>query len=127
MAEKKNYLDCVFSKKAPYDVRVPSLKAEELSRVRGGGWHMDKTGQVTILVENTGYMNRILQKLKKKPRISQLHLEENGSFIWPLIDGERSVHEIGQLVSEQFGEKAEPLYPRLVQYLQQLQKMDLIG
>ena len=40
-----------------------------------------------------------------------------GSFIWQQIDGEKSILQIGELVQEAFGEKAEPLYERLAQYM----------
>ncbi len=33
-----------------------------------------------------------------------------------MIDNERSVYEIGQIISQEFGEDAEPLYERLVVY-----------
>ena len=36
------------------------------------------------------------------------------------MDGQRSIYEIGALVKEKFGEKAEPLYPRLAQYMKTL-------
>ena len=35
-----------------------------------------------------------------------------------LIDGEKTVADIAVLVKEQFGEAAEPLYPRIVKYFQ---------
>ncbi len=79
-------------------------------------YQTDENKIVTLEIDNTGFMNRIAQKLFKKPKISYIHLDELGSFVWPLIDGQTSVMDIGQQVKEQFGEKAEPLYPRLAQY-----------
>ena len=52
--------------------------------------------------------------------------EKMGSFIWPLIDGKRTVYDIGQKVSEQFGDKAEPLYPRLTLYIRTLKEYGFI-
>ena len=75
----------------------------------------DENGAVTILQENTGFFHMIARKLFKKPRISYIHLDEMGNFIWPLIDGRRTVYDISVLVSEEFGQKAEPLYNRLIQ------------
>ena len=34
----------------------------------------------------------------KKPKVSQIHLDEMGNFVWPLIDGTRTVYEIAELV-----------------------------
>mgnify|MGYP003506606263 CR=1 FL=1 len=89
-------------------------------------WEIDEQGVVTIFVENKGVFNRIAQKFFNKPEVSQIHLEEMGSFIWPLIDGERSIMAIGESVKEYFGEDAEPLYPRLAQYIKDLESYDFI-
>lgn len=61
------------------------------------------------------------QKILKKPKVSQIHLDEMGNFVWPLIDGTRTVYEIAELVKAEFGDKAEPLYDRLVQYIRNLE------
>ena len=89
-------------------------------------WESDEEGNVTIFIENKGLFNRLAQKFLKKPKVSQLHLEEMGSFIWPLIDGETSIYNIGEAVKEHFGEEAEPLYPRLVQYIKTLKDSGFI-
>ena len=86
----------------------------------------DENGNIILLVENKGIFNTIAQKLFKKPRISQIHLDEMGNFIWPLIDGTRSVYDISELVKAQFGEKAEPLYNRLVQYFKTLESYGFV-
>ena len=67
-------------------------------------WTADENGIVTLQVENKGVANKIAQKLLKKPKISYIHLDENGSFIWPLIDGEKDIIAVGELVKEHFGE-----------------------
>lgn len=89
-------------------------------------WERDEQGNVVIFVENKGLFNRVAQKLLGKPKVSQVHLEEMGNFIWPLINGERSVFEIAELVHSEFGERAEPLYNRLVTYMQTLESYGFI-
>lgn len=84
-------------------------------------------GKVTIFVENRGPFNFLAQKLLKKPRFSQVHLEEFGSFIWQQIDGKRTVKEIADLMHEKFGEKAEPLYPRISMYMKTLMNYNFIS
>ncbi len=81
-------------------------------------WTRDENGIVTIEIENKGIMNRIAQKLFKKPKISYVHLDEFGSFVWKQIDGEKDIIAIGKAVDEEFGEKAQPLYERLARYFQ---------
>lgn len=106
--KERNYLDLVPERSAKY------------------AWKQDEQGYVTIFVENTGVFNRLAQKLLKKPAVSQVHLEEFGSFIWTLIDGKRSVYEIAGLVKNEFGEKAEPLYERLSVYMRTLENYDFL-
>lgn len=83
-------------------------------------------GRVTLEIENTGMWNRLFQKLLKKPKVSYVHLDEMGSFIWPLLDGDKTVAEIGEAVEERFGEKAAPLYERLAQYVQILESYHFV-
>lgn len=98
---------------------VPERKIERFSE--------DEKGIVTLEIENKGVFNRIAQKLFKKPKISYVHLDEMGSFVWPLIDGEKDITEIGKAVKEHFGEKAEPLYERLAKYFQILESYGFIS
>lgn len=92
----------------------------------GLNWSKDENGNVTLEMENKGVANRIMQKLIKKPKISYIHLDETGSFVWPLMDGERDILEIGKLVEAHFGEKANPLYERLAQYFKTLESYNFI-
>ena len=87
---------------------------------------IDDEDKVTILIENKGVFNRLAQKYLKKPKITQIHLDEMGSFIWPLIDGTRSVYDISLLVKEEFGESAEPLYNRIVTYMRTLESYNFV-
>ena len=101
MAKKsENYLDYVPKHNSRYE------------------WSKNEKGNVVLRVHNTGFFNRIAQLLFRKPKYSNIELDEFGSFVWEKIDGVRNVHEIGVLVRGHFGEKAEPLYERLAKYFQ---------
>ena len=91
-----------------------------------GRFSEDENGVITLEIENKGVFNRIAQKLFKKPKISYIHLDETGSFVWPLIDGKRDITELGKFVEEHFGEKAHPLYERLAQYFKILESYGFI-
>lgn len=106
---KENYLE-----KIP--VRKPEIT-----------WKTDEEGKVTLEIENKGIFNRIFQVILKKPKISFIHLDEMGSFVWPEIDGEKNLVKIGVLVEEHFGEKAKPVYERLSQYFQILKSYGFIN
>lgn len=89
-------------------------------------WQKDKEGMVTLEIENKGFFNFLAQKLFKKPKISFVHLDETGSFIWPLLDGKADVEQIAQRVKEHFGQKADPLYERLCKYIKILESYGFI-
>lgn len=90
-------------------------------------WNCDENGIVTLSIENKGIFNRIAQVLLRKPRISYIHLDEHGSFVWTIIDGERSVAELADDVEAKFGEAAHPLYERLAKYIQILESYGFIS
>ena len=75
----------------------------------GLNWSKDENGNVTLEMENKGIANRIMQKLIKKPKVSYIHLDEMGSFIWPLMDGERDILEIGKFVDKAWEKKMQTL------------------
>ena len=90
------------------------------------GYTVDEKGVITLEIENKGLFNRIAQKVFKKPKISYIHLDEMGSFVWPIINGEKNITEIGEAVDEHFGEKAHPLYERLAKYFQILESYGFV-
>ena len=87
----------------------------------------EKDGAVSLEIENKGIMNRVMQLLFKKPKISYVHLDEMGSFVWPIIDGESDIIKIGEKVKAHFGENAEPLYERLVTFFNILESYGFIN
>ena len=102
MARKKNdnYLDL-----------VPVMNPQN-------SWDQDGEGIVTIHMVHRGVYAAIAQKFFHTPRVSHIRLDEYGSFLWREIDGQRTVGDLAQRMKEQFGQKAEPLYDRLVKYMQ---------
>lgn len=106
MSETKksdNYLD-----------RVPVI-------TEGLRWNTEADGSVILVKEHRGLLNTIAHKIFRMPKETQVHLDEWGNFIWPLIDGHNTVYDIAERVKENFGEKAEPLYERLCKYFQMLE------
>jgi len=94
-----------------YIERIPKLK-------ESFKYGCNDEGKVTLEIENKGVMNFIMQKLLFKPKVSYIHLDEFGSFAVLQADGERDIYEIGKLVEEKFGERANPLYERLSKFFQ---------
>ena len=108
--------------------KIPENYLEKIPvKAEGLGWSADEKGAVTLEIENRGIANRIFQKLLRKPKVSYIHLDENGSFVWLAIDGEKNILKIGEEVKAHFGDKAEPLYPRLAQFIKILENYKFIS
>ena len=89
-------------------------------------WNIGDDGEVTLDIENTGWVNRLMQWVFLKPKYTHVHLDDMGSFVWPLLDGEQDIVAIGKLVDEQFGEAAHPLYERLAKFFQILESYGFV-
>lgn len=103
MKKNKNYLDCI-------PIKNPKIFDKN-----------DSGDKMALEFENTGVFNRVMQKVCHKPKTTTVHLDDFGTFIWLKINGEDSIYQIGQALKKEFGAKAEPLYPRLVQYFRQME------
>lgn len=106
--DKENYLD-----------KIPVVKS-------GLSKSVSNDGMITLEIENKGVFNKFFQLVLKKPKITYIHLDETGSFVWKLVDGKKSIFEIGKYVKEEFEEKAEPLYERLTTFFSTLEKCGFI-
>ena len=61
-------------------------------------WSQDSNSNITLEIENRGAANRFAQLVFKKPKISFIHLEEFGSFIWLQIDGQRDIFATAKVI-----------------------------
>lgn len=100
---------------------------EKVPKREVASFSCDDQGIVTLEIENTGFANRIAQKLLKKPKTSYIHLDKFGSFVWTKIDGEKSILDIGKDVESKFGEEANPLYERLSKFFEILKSYNFIS
>ena len=83
----------------------------------------DESGIVTLWQPQDHKVQKLLRRLKLKiPEYTKLTLDEYGSFVIKQIDGEVTVETIGIHLKEQFGSSVEPLYERLIPYMEYLAK-----
>ncbi len=82
---------------------------------------------VTILYKKeklTFIEKTFFKKDSRKPH--KIDLDEIGSYIWHLCDGEKNVGEITDLTREYFGNKIEPAKERVELFINQMNKNKLI-
>ena len=85
-------------------------------------WQTAEDGVVTLMVENSGLFNSIAQNIFKKPKYTQVHLDTMGSFLWPRMDGQKSVADLALEVKAEFGKEAE----RIAKYFQILESYHFV-
>jgi hypothetical protein len=97
--QKKNYLDLIPRKNSAYT--------------------LDRHSSLVILhMTHTSFFHRLTQKFFNRSPLSYIKLDVYGSFLWHHINGRRTIGEIASCLKEHFGEEVEPLYNRLVYYMQ---------
>ena len=105
----------------------PEVNLLELVPAPNIQWETDERGLVVLLkpkIRNL-FLARILLPKMRHPHY-KIKLDSVGSSFWKYCDGQRSIKEIAVLQKEKFGESIEPLYDRISQFLQTLQKHNLI-
>jgi len=60
---------------------------------------------------------KLFGKLLNRSKYIKVKLDRIGSTTWNLIDGIKTVNEIGEELIKVFDKEAEPLYPRLVEFM----------
>ncbi len=78
-------------------------------------------GKVTLLLPRTSWLERQSVRILKQPAWIKVHLDELGSIVVSHCNGKHTVFEIASALKEKFGEKVEPLHPRLSKYLEILE------
>lgn len=62
------------------------------------------------------FFKKIASRLGKTDQV-KIFFDEIGAASWRLIDGRRTVQEIGSLLEKEMGESVRPVYDRLSQFI----------
>jgi len=92
--QETNYLD-----------RIPSINVES--------WTEDANGNVILQIKSKGIVVAVVAWLFKRSRTSNIPLDEISSTAWKLIDGKKSIKEIGDAMDQMLGEQVAQVYERL--------------
>lgn len=81
-------------------------------------YKVDENRIVTILEKQDHKIQRFFRKLKFKiPLYKEIDFDEISSEVFLQIDGDKNVKEIGDNLEKKYGEKVNPLYERLLIFL----------
>jgi hypothetical protein len=87
----------------------------------------EKEGELSVIAFPR-FRSKFMQKYfvpKNKPAMIRIRLEEHGTAVWDLIDGQRTVKEIADALAEHFNHEENYEY-RIATYLGQLQKQGFV-
>ena len=81
-------------------------------------YKIDDNGIVTVLEKQDHNIQKFFRKLRFKiPLYKEITFDEISSEVFTQIDGIKTVKEIGEYLEVKFGEKINPLYERLLTFL----------
>ena len=81
-------------------------------------FEVNHKGIVTVFDKQDHKIQNFLRKLKFSiPEYKKIELDEYCSTVFLLIDGKKTVREIGESLEKKFGNKVYPLYERLLIFL----------
>ena len=89
-------------------------------------WKLLEDGTVELAMVHKGMFASIAQKVFKRPSVSYIKLDELGSFVWQELASSHDIKTVSEAVHSHFGEKAEPLLPRLGQFFNLLERYGFI-
>lgn len=77
---------------------------------------------VTILEKQDHKIQKFFRKLKFKiPTHKKIELDQYSSAVFLEIDGKKTVEEVGKKLELKFGQKVNPLYERLLLFLNHIE------
>ncbi len=107
---------------------LKNINLLELKPVRTETWEEDDGRIVVVRSRRTGTG---IQKVKEWFRFwlssSRIRLDGPGSCVWLLLDGQRSVGEVADLLRMEFGEEIEPAEERAGEMVRSLHNEELVA
>jgi hypothetical protein len=89
-------------------------------------WRMENGRAVIIFKKSLSKIEKKLQKVIWGPENVRRPLDEIGTQIWILCDGEHTILDICTELDKKHHEKVEPVLKRVVGFLEILLKLDLV-
>lgn len=93
----------------------------EIKPVRNLEWDTEQNGAIVLLVpkfKNRHLVQYVLPHLRK-PHF-RVKLDEYGSFVWKMLDGDTTVGDISEKLKGVYGENFDPRYERIAKFIANL-------
>jgi len=111
----------------PPPIPLEVILASKPIRNPAVSWEKNEKGEVVITVKLEPSRPGLFSGFVKEPTERKIVLDAVGGFVWELMDGERTVSEIAERVSERFKLHRREAQASLLAYLQMLASRGLIA
>jgi len=90
-------------------------------------WKKEADGHICLQVPRfrNAWVRRLAMRLGKSENVN-IHLDETGTRVWELIDGNRRIEEIGKEMEAEKNETVQQKYERLTTFMMILEKNSFI-
>lgn len=91
-------------------------------------WCLTEDGKVDLLTPKIKIekIRRLFEK-RNQSDYYKVHLDDIGSSVWKLINGQRTVETIAKEIHVKFGSEIEPIFERLGEFIRQLHQKKFIS
>ena len=89
-------------------------------------WVRENDKVVIIYKKNFGRVEKFLHKHLGGPEDIRVVLDDKGTAIWEMCDGNTNIKDICTKLDERFKEEIEPVFPRTWKFLEMLMDRNLI-
>lgn len=86
----------------------------------------ERKGKVYLMFYHDKFIEKLFAKVLKKPMVTDIELDEIGSYVWNVMDDKRNVLEISDMLSTRFPNNSENMTNRLILFLRYLNRKDWI-
>ncbi|MCC6049373.1 MAG: PqqD family protein [Thermofilum sp.] len=111
----------------PPPIPLEVILASKPIRNPAVSWEKNEKGEVVITIKLEPSKPGLFSGFVKEPTERKIVLDAVGGFVWELMDGERTVGEIAERVSERFKLHRREAQASLLAYLQMLASRGLIA
>ena len=96
----------------------------ELTPIRLAPW---KEVEDRVVIERPKSKGSLHNWLRYWLAIRRIRLDDRGSFVWRLFDGDKTVAELAEALRQEFGEQVEPAEERTGRLVRMLHSEDLLA
>ncbi|SHK67947.1 Coenzyme PQQ synthesis protein D (PqqD) [Clostridium cavendishii DSM 21758] len=86
----------------------------------------ERKGKIYLMFYHDKFIEKFASKVFKKPKVTDIELDEIGSYVWSIMDSKRNVLEILDMLNSKFPSDSDNMTNRLILFLRYLNRRNWI-